>query len=105
MSSLLARLILVLALFLSTPCGGLARAHPVSESKFDRVRSELAGRSFRQFEPSKDADKRRGVIIDFHGPVSLWSLYSKGGHAVTERPPTRRTPVTLPAPAYYNIAD
>ena len=45
---------------------------------------ELADRSFRQFEPHVDGDPRKGVILDFFGPLSLWAQYARGGHAVNE---------------------
>ena len=37
-----------------------------------------------RFEPSKDADRRKGVILDFFGPVTLWAQYAEGGYAVSE---------------------
>ena len=48
------------------------------------VKSGLAGRSFRQFHPSKDADFRKGVVLDFTGPVVQWAQYAEEGHAVSE---------------------
>ena len=50
-----------------------------------RVRNELRGRSFRQFDPGKDADRRRAVILGFDGPaIQLWAQYSEGGYAIDE---------------------
>ena len=49
-----------------------------------RIRAELQERSFRQFEPSKDASPRRGVVLDFFGPVTIWAQYSEAGQAVNE---------------------
>lgn len=57
---------------------------PVTDSEDTLVRSELEGRSFRQFEPSKDGDPRKGVIIDFTDRLSLWAQYAEGPNAVNE---------------------
>ena len=84
MSSLLALVLLVFALFLPASCGGLATGEPPAGPEEARVMDELQGRSFRQFEPSKDADRRKGVILDFFGPVTLWAQYAEGGYAVSE---------------------
>ena len=84
MSNLLALILLVFALFLPASCGGLAPGRPATGPEEDSVMAELQGRSFRQFEPSKDADKRKGVILDFFGPVTLWAQYAEGGYAVSE---------------------
>ena len=57
---------------------------PVSESEVERIKEELAGRTFRQFEPSRDADRRKAVVLDFFSGVSLRAQSAEGGHAVSE---------------------
>ena len=52
------------------------------------VLSQLQDRSFRQFVPSKDAHKRKAVIIDFSNhkdsKMQLWGQYAEGGVALNE---------------------
>ena len=52
------------------------------------VLSQLQDRSFRQFIPSKDANKRKAVIIDFtnyeDSKMQLWAQYAEGGEALNE---------------------
>lgn len=81
---LIAVLSLSLAVAVIVSCGGSEPSKPVTDSEDALVRSELEDRSFRQFEPSKDGDPRKGVIIDFFGPLSLWAQYAEGDHAVNE---------------------
>lgn len=57
---------------------------PVSNDEEQLVKTELENRSFRQFDPSKDANKRKGVILDFFTGVSLWAQYSEGNTALSE---------------------
>lgn len=57
---------------------------PVSSEEEDRVKAELKDRSFRQFDPSKDANKRKGIILDFFSGVELWAQYAEGGNALNE---------------------
>ena len=57
---------------------------PVSSEEEQRIKAELDNRSFRQFDPSKDADKRKGVILDFFNGVSLWAQYAEGPYALDE---------------------
>ena len=57
---------------------------PVSSEDEQRIKAELDDRSFRQFDPSKDADKRKGVILDFFNGVSLWAQYAEGMYALNE---------------------
>ena len=57
---------------------------PVSSKEADRIKAELTGRSFRQFDPSRDAKKRKGVILDFFRGVSLWAQYAEGNTALSE---------------------
>ena len=44
----------------------------------------MNGRSFRQFDPSRDASPRKGVILDFTRGINLWAQYARDGHAVNE---------------------
>jgi hypothetical protein len=57
---------------------------PVDSDEEELVKAELKGRSFRQFDPSKDANRRKGVIIDFFSGVSLWVQYAEGDTALDE---------------------
>ena len=56
----------------------------VSSEEEEKIKAELNDRSFRQFDPSKDADKRKGVIIDFFNGISLWAQYAEGMYALDE---------------------
>ena len=56
----------------------------MSNDEEQLVKTELENRSFRQFDPSKDANKRKGVILDFFTGVSLWAQYSEGNTALSE---------------------
>ena len=57
---------------------------PVDSDEEQLVKAELEDRSFRQFDPSKDAKKRKGVILDFFSGVSLWTQYAEGNTALSE---------------------
>ena len=57
---------------------------PVSSKEAERIKAELTGRSFRQFDPSRDAKKRKGVILDFFRGVGLWAQYAEGNTALSE---------------------
>ena len=61
---------------------------PVDIEEEERVKSELQDRSFRQFAPSKDALKRKGVILDFFDNdrqiINLWAQYAEGYTALNE---------------------
>lgn len=57
---------------------------PVSSEEEERVKVELRDRSFRQFEPDRDANKRKGVIIDFFDGIELWAQYAEGESALSE---------------------
>lgn len=48
------------------------------------IKAELEDRSFRQFDPAKDANKRKGIIIDFFDGVNLWAQYAEGPIALNE---------------------
>ena len=87
-----------LALVLAASCGSEAPPGPGIESGVarvaresapsaageERVKAELQDRSFRQFVPSVDADPRRGVILSFFGPLTIWAQYAEAGHALNE---------------------
>ena len=78
-------LILLASALLAGCAGGESGPpEPVSESEVERIKEELAGRSFRQFDPSRDADRRKGVVLDFFSGVSLWAQSAEGGYAVSE---------------------
>lgn len=57
---------------------------PVSSEEEELVKAELKGRSFRQFDPSRDANKRKGVILNFFSGVGLWAQYAEGSTALNE---------------------
>ncbi len=57
---------------------------PVDNDEAQLVKAELKGRSFRQFEPSRDANKRKAVILDFFSGVGLWAQYTEGNTALSE---------------------
>ena len=80
----LAPIILTFTLLIVSSCGSSGPFEPVGETEEERVKMGLKNRSFRQFEPSKDASPRKGVILDFFGGLSLWAQYAKDGHAVNE---------------------
>ena len=84
MTRLLPPLVLTLAPFVAWSCGPMTPPQPVSGAEEARIKAELQGRSFRQFEPSKDASPRKGVILDFFGPISIWAQYSEDRRAVNE---------------------
>ena len=73
-----------LLLIACAACAELATSEPLTASEVDAVKAELADRSFRQFEPDVDGDPRKGVILDFFGPLSLWAQYAEGGRALNE---------------------
>ena len=61
---------------------------PVDNEEEEQVKTELQDRSFRQFAPSKDALKRKGVILDFFDNdkqiISIWAQYAEGDTALNE---------------------
>ena len=65
-------------------CVELVSSDPLTASEVAAVKAELADRSFRRFEPHVDGDPRKGVILDFFGPLSLWAQYAERGHALNE---------------------
>ena len=68
-----------LLLIAGVACAEVVSSDPMTASEVDSVKAELADRLFRQFEPHVDGDPRKGVILDFFGPLSLWAQYSEGG--------------------------
>ena len=85
-SSFLFSVILILISFVYISCS--KPLEPVDSEEEARVKSELKDRSFRQFDPSKDAGKRKGVILDFFDSggqiISLWAQYAEGETALKE---------------------
>ncbi len=62
---------------------------PVDSVEEADVKSELRDRSFRQFDPAKDAAKRKAVIIDFYDDtegniIRMWAQYAEGEYALKE---------------------
>ena len=75
---------LVFALVAAASCGAPAPPQPVIGEEAARIKAELNGRSFRQFEPTVDASPRKGVILDFFGAIGIWGQYAEDGYAVSE---------------------
>lgn len=48
------------------------------------VKAGLANRSFRQFDPSRDGDPRKAIVIDFHGGLAMWAQFAEDGRATDE---------------------
>ena len=58
---------------------------PLTEEESRPIMAELQDRSFRQFDPSRDGNPRRGVILDFLGDrVGLWAQFAADGRAIHE---------------------
>ena len=56
-----------------------------SEAELEgRILSELQERSFRRFEPSRDASPRKGVILEFFDGPKVWGQYAVDDRAVNE---------------------
>ena len=79
-----APLVLLAVLIIASSCSADEPLQPVNAAEAERIKAELAGRSFRQFEPSRDASPRKAVVIDFFGPAGIYAQYSKDGHVVDE---------------------
>ena len=77
-------IILTLTLLIASACADTAAPQPVGGAEEERIKAALAGRSFRQFDPSVDASPRKGVTLDFIGTVRIWAQYSEGRQAVQE---------------------
>ncbi len=74
---------LTLMLGLAISCSA-TMPRPLPEAEEARLKEELNDRSFRQFEPSRDADPRKGVILEFFDGITLWAQYAEGEYAVWE---------------------
>ena len=83
MNKKLTPIVLLCAVLLLSACGG-GQLMPVDEAEEKRIKAELHGRSFRQFEPSVDASLRKGVVLSFFDEVGLWAQYAEGDQAVDE---------------------
>ena len=79
-----ARPVFGLLLIAGVACAEVVPSDPLTALEVAAVKAELSDRSFRQFEPHVDGYPRKGVILDFFGPVSLWAQYAEGGHALNE---------------------
>ncbi len=84
LQSYLTPISLILALLIASSCGFEGIFQPVSETQEDEIKTTLKGRSFRQFDPDKDASPRKGVILDFFDGINLWAQYAEGDHAINE---------------------
>ena len=73
--------VVLLTVFACISCTPLK---PAAETDRFEILTTLQDRSFRKFEPSVDADKRKGVVLDFFGPVRIWAQYAVGDHAIDE---------------------
>ena len=76
--------LVTIATLLLVACGGGSVSEPVTDDEDAEVLAELQDRSFRQFEPHVDGDPRRGIIVSFFGPLSLWAQYAEGQNALNE---------------------
>ena len=76
--------VMTLALMSAWGCDSPPLSEPVTGEDAARIKAELEGRSFRQFEPSWDGDPRKGAILDFFGPIAIWAQYAEGEWAVNE---------------------
>ena len=74
---------LTLMLGLAISCSA-TMPESLPEAEEARLKEELNDRSFRQFEPSGDADPRKGVILEFFDGITLWAQYAAGEYAVWE---------------------
>ena len=67
-------------------CGGGPPDTPLDAGQSQLIREELEGRSFRQFDPSRDGSPRKAVILDFSGEsrVSVWAQFAEDDRAIHE---------------------
>ena len=84
MPRLLVTLLLAFTLFAALSCSSMPSSQAVTNEEEARIKAELRDRSFRQFEPSKDASPRKGVILDFSGRVRIWAQYAEDRRVVNE---------------------
>ena len=85
-SSMLAFICLIL-LSCANPLQPADREEESEKEKIEEsqlVKAELENRSFRQFDPSRDANKRKAVILDFFSGIGLWAQYAEGNTALSE---------------------
>ena len=76
-------ILLAFTLSVLASCGNIP-FELISEDDDDQIKTVLKDRSFRQFDPAKDASPRKGVILDFFGGISLWAQYAEGNYAINE---------------------
>ena len=76
--------VIALGLLSIAACLGGPSPKPVTLAEKAEVMFALQDRSFRSFYPFKDAEKRKGIILDFFGPVGLWAQYAVGKRAIDE---------------------
>ena len=76
--------VIALGLFSITACISSPQPKPVTEAEKAEVMAALQDRSFRSFHASKDAANRKGVNLDFFGPVALCAQYAVGERAIGE---------------------
>ena len=84
MRAWLQSLVFASVLLLASSCGKEDPAQPVSGTEEERVKAELQDRSFRQFEPSRDADRIKGIVLDFFEGFTFWAQYAEENRAVSE---------------------
>ena len=77
-------IVFALAVLLAASCDGLAESEPLEGEQEQEIKAALADRSFRQFSPSRDADQRRAVILEFFDGLTVWAQYTEGDTAITE---------------------
>ena len=80
----LARILFTLSLTALASCDLTTPGQPVTSIEAERIKAELDGRSFRQFEPPKEASPRKSVLLDFYDGLTLWAQYAEGDRAVYE---------------------
>ena len=77
-------LLLSLAALWALATAACATPEPVTDSEETQIKSVLADRSFRQFDPGRDDSPRRSVVIDFFRGMEVWAQYAEGNTAVDE---------------------
>lgn len=67
-------------------CGEGTADTPLDAGQSQLIKEELRGRSFRQFDPSRDGSPRKAVILDFSGEgrVAVWAQFAEGERAIHE---------------------
>lgn len=66
------------------PGGGTVVFSLNEDAHIEDVEEHLTGRLFRLFEPGKDADPRKAVVIDLSDGLRLWAQYAEGRRAISE---------------------